>query len=71
MMDKSFRRALTPEDHGVLRNWTRGVLIVYGVLALTVFGLVSLHQRLANGSKDPAATEVTAAAAANRNHRNR
>jgi hypothetical protein len=35
MMDKSFRRALTPEDHGVLRNWTRGVLIVYGVFALT------------------------------------
>jgi hypothetical protein len=70
MMDKSFRGALTPEDRRVLRNWTRGVLIVYGVLALTVFGFVSLHQHLANGSKDPAATEVTAAAA-NRNHRNR
>ena len=35
MMDKSIRRALTPDDHGVMRNWTRGVLNVYGVFALT------------------------------------
>jgi hypothetical protein len=59
----SFRGTLTPEDRRVVRNWTRGVLIIYGAFALSVFGLASLSQHLANGSKDPAATPVTAAAA--------
>jgi hypothetical protein len=71
MMRKSFRDALAAEDRRVLRNWTWGVLIIYGTFALTVFGLASLSQHLANGSKDdPAATAVTAAAA-DRNQRNR
>ena len=69
-MHKSFRGTLTADDRRVVRNWTWGVLIVYGAFALTVFGLVSLSQHLANGSKDPAATAVTAAAA-DRHQRNR
>jgi hypothetical protein len=40
--------------------------MVYGVVALTVVGLASLTQHGANGSKDPAATEMTAKA--DRNH---
>jgi len=70
MMDKSSRRALTPEDRRVVRNWTRGVLIVYGALALIVFGLASLSQHFANGSKGPAATAVTTANA-DKNQRHR
>jgi len=50
----------------VVRKWTWGVLILYGVVALTVFGLASLTQNGADGSKDPAATEMTAKA--DRNH---
>ena len=30
MRKSSFRGTLTPEDRRVVRNWTRGVLIVYG-----------------------------------------
>ena len=63
MTHKSLRRTLTPEDRRVVRNWTRGVLIVYGALALIVFGLASLSQYFANGSKVPAATAVTTAKA--------
>ena len=59
MMHKSFRGTLTAEDHRVVRNWTRGVLIVYGVLALVVFGLASLNRHVADRSKGPAATAVT------------
>ena len=70
MMHKSFRGALTAEERRVVRNWTWGVLIVYGAFALTVFGLAGLSQHLANESKDPAATAVTAAAA-DGNQRNR
>jgi hypothetical protein len=70
VMHKSFRGTLTAEDRRVVRNWTRGVLIVYGTFALIVFGLASLSQHLANGSKDPAATAVTSAAA-DKNQRNR
>jgi hypothetical protein len=70
MRKSSFRGRLTPEDRRVVRNWTRGVLIVYGTFALIVFGLVSLGQHLTNGSKDPAATPVTAAAV-DRHQRNR
>ena len=42
------------------------VLILYGVVALAVFGLASLTRHGADGSKDPAATEMTAKA--DRNH---
>ena len=58
-MHKSFRGTLTPEDRRVLRSWTRGVLIVYGALALIGFGLAGLSHHFANGSKGPAATAVT------------
>ena len=68
MMQKSFRGALTAEERRVVRNWTWGVLIVYGAVALTVFGLAGLSQH--DDSKDPAATAVTAAAG-DGTHRNR
>jgi hypothetical protein len=66
MRHDSFWRTLSTEDRRMVRNWTWGVLIVYGVVALTVFGLASLTQHGADGSKDPAATEMTAKA--DRNH---
>ena len=69
-MHKSFRGTLTLEDCGVVRNWTRGVLIVYGALALIVFGLASLSHYFASGSKGPAATAV-ATAKADKNQRHR
>jgi hypothetical protein len=62
MKHESFWRTLTAEDRRVVRNWTWGVLIVYGAVALTVFGLASLTQNSADASKDPAATAVTAKA---------
>lgn len=66
MKHESFWRTLSIEDRRVVRSWTWGVLIVYGAVALTVFGLASLTQRGVDGSKDPAATEMTAKA--DRNH---
>ena len=42
MKHESFWRTLTAGDRRVVRNWTWGVLIVYGTIALTVFGLASL-----------------------------
>jgi hypothetical protein len=67
MKYKSFWRTLTAEDRRVVRHWTWGVLIVYGAVALTVFGLASLTQHSADGSKGPAAaTEMTAKA--DKNH---
>jgi hypothetical protein len=66
MRHDSFWRTLSTEDRRMVRNWTWGVLIVYGAVALTVFGLASLTQHRADGSKDPAATEMTAKA--DRNH---
>jgi hypothetical protein len=70
VMHKSFRGLLTAEDRRVVRNWTRGVVIVYGALALIVLGLASLSHYFANGSKGPAATAVTSAAA-DKNQRQR
>jgi hypothetical protein len=61
-----FWRTLSTEDRRMVRNWTWGVLILYGAVALTVFGLASLTQPGSDGSKDPAATEMTAKA--DRNH---
>ena len=60
MMHKSFRRAPTAEERRVVRNWTFGVLIVYGAVVLAAFGLASLipHQ----GSKEPVAVTATAGA---------
>jgi hypothetical protein len=65
MKHESFWRTLTAEDRRVVRNWTWGVLLIYGAAALTVFGLASLTQHSAGRSKSPAATEMTAEA--NRN----
>ena len=62
MKRESFWRSLTVEDRRVVRNWTWGVLIVYGAVALTVFGLASLTQHSADGAKDPAVTALTAKA---------
>jgi hypothetical protein len=58
------------EDRRVVRNWARGVAIVYGALALIVLGLASLSHYFANGSKGPAATAVTSVAA-DKNQRQR
>jgi hypothetical protein len=70
MMRGSFRRQSTPEECRIVRNWTMGVLIVYGAIALTAFGVVGLRQHLANGWSKSAATELTTAATAKdqRNH---
>jgi hypothetical protein len=68
-MHKSFRGPLTAEDRRVVRNWTRGVVIVYGALALIVLGFASLSHRFANGSKGPAATAVSAVADKNQRER--
>jgi hypothetical protein len=65
MMHKSFRPSLTAEGRRVVRNWACGVLIVYRALALAAFGLVTLSQRLADESKDPAAAAVTATSGGN------
>jgi hypothetical protein len=70
VMHKSFRGLLTAEDRRVVRNWTRGVVIVYGALALIVLGLANLSHYFANGSKGLAATAVTTAAA-DKNQRQR
>jgi hypothetical protein len=69
MMRNSFPRTLTPEDRQTVKNWTRGVLIVYGTLALIIISLVSLSQHLANGPKDPGVTAVTATADRNQHSR--
>jgi hypothetical protein len=69
-MHKLSRGLLTPEDRRVVRNWTRGVVIVYGALALIVLGLASVSHYFANGSKSPAAAAVTTAAA-DKNQRQR
>jgi hypothetical protein len=68
MKHESFWRTLTAEDRRVVRNWTWGVLLIYGAAALTVFGLASLTQHSADGAKDPAATEMTAEAHRNQVH---
>ena len=57
-----FWRTLSTEDRRMVRNWTWRVLILYGAVALAVFGLASLTRHGADGSKDPAATEMTAKA---------
>ena len=62
MKHDSFWRSLSTQDRRVARNWTWGVLIVYGAVALTVFGLASLAQHSADASKSPTATEMTAKA---------
>ena len=62
MKRESFWRTLKEEDRRVVRNWTWRVLLVYGAVALTVLGLASLTQHVADGSKSPAATEMTAKA---------
>jgi hypothetical protein len=63
VMRRSFRRRSTPEERRIVRNWTLGVLIVYGAVALTAFGVVGLHQQLANGWSKSATTELTTTAA--------
>jgi hypothetical protein len=64
-----FRHAVTAEERRVMRNWAWGVLIVYSACALTIFGLASLSQHSASGSKEPSATAVTVTA--DRNQRTR
>ena len=63
MIHKSLRGPLTAEDRRVVRNWTRGAVIAYGALALIVLGFAGLSHHFANGSKGPAATAITSAAA--------
>jgi hypothetical protein len=60
MMHRSFRRSPTAEERRVVRKWTYGVAVVYGACALILFGVASLSQHLAGGSKEPAVTAATA-----------
>jgi hypothetical protein len=69
MMHRSFRRSPTAEERRVVRNWAWYVLIVYSAVVLAAFGLVTLSQRLANESKDPAAAQLTATADGNQRAR--
>jgi hypothetical protein len=64
MMRRSLQRVLTPEEHRLVRNWTLGVLIFYGAIALTALGVVSLHLHLADGANESAMTAVSTAATA-------
>jgi hypothetical protein len=64
MMRSSLQRVLTPEEHRLVRNWTLGVLIFYGAIALAALGVVGLHLHLADGSNESAITAVTTAATA-------
>ena len=57
-MPKYERAALSAEDRHVLRRWTRGVLVFYGVLALTVIGVATLNYRSVNGPVEQASTDV-------------
>jgi hypothetical protein len=66
MMRKSFRYVPTAEERRVTRRWTCGVLVVYGALALAIFGVAGLRHHLAGGSGDVASTAITAAAAGGR-----
>jgi hypothetical protein len=65
MQHDSFWRTLSTQDRRVVRNWTWGVLIVYGAIALTVFGVASLGRHSPDPSKGPAGTEMTAKADTN------
>ena len=60
-MHKLFRDSLTAEDRRVVRNWTRGVVLLYGALALIVLGFAGLSHHFGNGSKVPATTTSAAA----------
>ena len=64
------RESLTPEEDRLVRRWTLGVLLVYGAIAVGLFGYVGLSQHLASGSDKSAASFVTTAADA-REQRNR
>jgi hypothetical protein len=60
MMRRSLQRVLTPEEHRLVRNWTLGVLIFYGAIALTALGVAGLHLHLTDGSMTAVATAATA-----------
>jgi hypothetical protein len=63
MMRSSLRHPSAPEAHRVVRRWTLGVLIVYGVVTLAAFGVEGVRQHLAGGLSKAAAGAVTAAVA--------
>jgi hypothetical protein len=63
MMRRSLRHPSAPEAHRVVRRWTLGVLIVYGVVALAAFGVEGARQHLAYGPSKAAASALTAAVA--------
>jgi hypothetical protein len=56
MMRRSLPRVLTPDEHRLVRNWTLGVLIFYGAIALTALGVAGLYLHLADGSMTAVAT---------------
>ncbi len=60
-MPKYERATLSAEDRHVLRRWTRGVLVFYGVLALTVIGVATLNYRSVNGPVEQASPEAEVA----------
>lgn len=70
MMRGPPRRVLTPKEHRLVKNWTLGVLVLYGVIALAVLGSAGLRQHLGDGLSQSAARAVSTPAAA-REQRNR
>jgi len=57
-MPKYGRATLSAEDRHVLRRWTRGILVFYGVLALAAIGVATLNYRSVNGPVERASPEV-------------
>jgi hypothetical protein len=64
-MRKPFKYTPTADERRTVRNWTCGVLLIYGALALAAYGLAGARQHFA-GAKDPASSTVGAAAVADR-----
>jgi hypothetical protein len=65
-MQKPLRYSATAEDRRLARKWTCSVLAVYAAAALTAYGLVSIRNHFADGSKnprDPSSIAVTTATA--------
>ena len=57
-MPRYGRATLSAEDRHVLRRWTRGILVFYGVLALTAIGVATLNYHSVNSAVERASAEV-------------
>ena len=59
-MHKPYLHIPTAEERCIVRGWTWRVLIIYGAIVLTTFGVVSLSEHFGQGSKDLIAADVRA-----------